>query len=253
MLCKIDFSSTVFQVFIIKTLWMWRTYLRRVGEDISEYFPPVCLPAWHWVGIPVWVVALVLSTWLSTSEKIPFSRSVWLVVGDLTKLRLLGLGSVAVPLLQKLASRLELLVRLAQRAVPVRLGLGKLRYWSVVRALGGRYPSSRAVCRHTIRLPENPTDLGILPTVAEPLVTTAPLAVIVAIAPGAFLKPKVLVGVRVVELRGGFLVSSTPVEWVPLERPFSDTLASSVLPVGWSTTWTVKQKMKSHFQQFWIQ
>lgn len=100
--------------------------LRRVGEDISEYFPPACRPAWH----PVWVVVLLLSTWLSTSEKIPFSRSVWLVVpnGDLTKLRLLGLGSVAVPLLQKLASRLELLERLEQRAVPVRLGLGKLRY-----------------------------------------------------------------------------------------------------------------------------
>lgn len=234
---------------------MWRTYLRRVGEDISEYFPPVCLPAWHWVGIPVWVVALVLSTWLSTSENIPFSRSVWLVVpiGDLTKLRLLGLGSVAVPLLQKLASRLEMLVRLEQRAVPVRLGLGKLRYWRVVRALGGRYPSSRAVCRHTIRLPENPTDFGILPTVAEPLVTTAPLVVIVAIVPGAFLKPKVLVGVRTVELRGGFLVSSTLEEWVPLERPFSDTLASSVLLVGWSTTRTVEHKMKSCFQQFLIQ
>lgn len=227
---------------------MLRAYLRRVGEDISEYFPPACRPAWH---IPVWVVALVLSTWLSTSEKIPFSRSVWLVIpiGDLTKLRLLGFGSVAVPLLQKLASRFELLERFEQRAVPVRLGLGKLRYWRVVRALGGRYPSSTAVCRPTIRLPENPTDFGILPTVAEPLVTKAPLAVIVPIAPGAFLKPKVLVGVRVVELRGGFLVSSAVVEWVPLERPFSDTLASSVLPVKWSTTWTVKRKIKSCF---WI-
>lgn len=98
--------------------------LRRVGEDISEYFPPTCRPAWH----PVWVFVLVLSTWLSPSEKIPFSRSVWLDIGDLTKLRVLGLGSVAVPLLQKLASRLELLERLEQRAVLVRLGLGKLRY-----------------------------------------------------------------------------------------------------------------------------
>lgn len=232
-----------------------KTYLRRVGEDISEYFPPACLPAWHWVGTSVWVAVPALSTWLSTSENIPFSLSVWFVTPT-RDLRLLGLGSVAVPLLQRLASRVVILERFDERAAALpllpRLGLGKLRYWRVVRAFGGKYPSSTLACRLESRLPEKAMDLGIFPTVAEPLVTMAPLAVMVAMVPKGFLKPKVLVGVRVVELEGGFLVSSMFVcrsDWILLERgerhPFSDTLASSVLPV--------KGKMKSCFLKLWIQ
>lgn len=108
-----------------------RTYLRSVGEDISEYFPPACLPVWHWVGISVGVAPPALSTWLSTSEYIPFSLSVWFVVPT-RDLRLFGLGSVAVPLLQRLASRVAMLERCDERTAALlllpRLGLGKLRY-----------------------------------------------------------------------------------------------------------------------------
>ena len=68
----------------------------------------------------------------------------------------------------------------------------------------------------------------------------APLAVMMVMPVPCFLKPKVLVGVRHV-LEGGFLVSSPLLRpasdgerWMPLDlgesRPFSDTLASSVLP-----------------------
>lgn len=89
---------------------------------------------------------------------------------------------------------------------------------------------------------------------AEPLVMVAPLAVtmvmlpVVTIAPEppAFLKPKVLVGMRGLadeeEEDEGFLRPSSPLlrpasegdRWMPVEcvgrQLFSDTLASSVLP-----------------------
>lgn len=70
-------------------------------------------------------------------------------------------------------------------------------------------------------------DFGIFPRVAEPLVMTAPLAVIVA-ALEVFLKPNVLVGVWEPELEGSFLLSYVGI--CGEKRIFSDTLASSVLP-----------------------
>lgn len=159
------------------------------------------------------------------SENTPFSRSVWLAL-DLDRLRLFGLGSVAVPLLMELASTERPVLRVVPMLLLERLGRGRLRYWRVVRALGGRYPSSTLVCLPTRRDEPKPMDLGIFPKVAEPLVSTAPLAVIVA-ALEVFLKPNVLVGVRDPEFEG-FLLSYVGI--CGEKRIFSDTLASSVLP-----------------------
>lgn len=127
------------------------------------------------------------------------------------------------PLLSKVASK----ERPVPRLVLERLGRGRLRYWRVLRELGGRYPSSTLVCLPTRRDEPKPTDLGIFPRVAEPLVTMAPLAVIVT-AVELFLKPNVLVGVWELELKGSFLLSY--VGTCGEKRLFSDTLASSVLP-----------------------
>lgn len=93
--------------------------------------------------------------------------------------------------------------------------------------LGGRYPSSTLVCLPARRDDPKPMDLGIFPKVAEPLVITAPLAVIVA-ALEVFLKPNVLVGMWELELEGSFLLSYVGI--CGEKRLFSDTLASSVLP-----------------------
>lgn len=89
-----------------------------------------------------------------------------------------------------------------------------------------------------------PADLGTLPRVAEPLVRVAPLAVMSAPAgPGIFLKPKELVvGGRPMP-EGGFFPSSPLLlpasdgeRWMlgllDGALPFSDALASSVLPVS---------------------
>lgn len=92
-------------------------------------------------------------------------------------------------------------------AAPARLGLGRLRYCSVERALMGRKPSSwwwwpsmdAPSCPPAFSPPasERAPDLGIFPRVAEPLVMVAPLAVTMVTIPWpCFLKPKVLVGVR---------------------------------------------------------
>lgn len=90
------------------------------------------------------------------------------------------------------------------RVVPMllleRQGRGRLRYWRVVRVLGGRYPSSTLVCLPTKRDEPKPIDLGIFPRVADPL------AVIIA-ALEVFLKPNALVGVWETGLKGSFLLS----------------------------------------------
>lgn len=163
---------------------------------------------------------------LSVSENTPFSRSVWLALA-LARLRLFGLGSVAVPLLMGLASMERLVPRVVPMLLLERLGRGRLRYWRVVRVLGGRYPSSTLVCLPTRRDEPKPIDLGIFPIVAEPVVMTAPLAVTVAPLE-VFLKPNVLVGVWEPELEGSFLLSYVGI--CGEKRVFSDTLASSVLP-----------------------
>lgn len=95
-----------------------------------------------------------------------------------------------------------------------------------------------------VPLPRAADDLGALPRVAEPLASVAPLEVIrVPLAPGIFLNPKdPVVGGRPIP-DGGFLPSSPLLlpasegeRWMPEEPlegtlPFSEALASSVLPV----------------------
>lgn len=94
--------------------------------------------------------------------------------------------------------------------------------------------------------PTRPDDLGILPSVADLLVTVAPLAVIMAspaTEPLCFLNPKLLaLAVGVLELLGRVFLDSSPLlrpasdgerlTWEALGEslPFSDTLASSVFP-----------------------
>lgn len=138
-----------------------------------------------------------------------------------------------------------------------RLGLGRLRYCSVERALMGRKlsswwwwwgwwrwgpPSEEEEPPPSFNPPTKGRcpDLGSFPRVAEPLVMVAPLAVTIVTRP-CFLKPKVVV-VAVLPLLAGRIVgsflASSPLllrpasdgeRWRPL-RPFSDTLTSSVLP-----------------------
>lgn len=99
------------------------------------------------------------------------------------------------------------------------------------------------------RPPDRPTsadDFGILPRVADLLVTVAPLAVIMAspaTEPLCFLNPKLLaMAVGVLELVGRGFLDSSPLlrpasdgdrfTWEALGEslPFSDTFASSVFP-----------------------
>jgi len=96
-----------------------------------------------------------------------------------------------------------------------------------------------------VPLPRAAEDLGAFPRVAEPLASVAPLEVIkVPVAPGIFLYPKEpVVGGRAMP-EGGFLPSSPLLlpasegeRWMPAELfegtlPFSEALASSVLPVN---------------------
>ncbi len=93
-------------------------------------------------------------------------------------------------------------------------------------------------------LPSAAEDFGAFPRVAEPLVSVAPLEVIRApVGPEIFLYPKEpVVGGRAMP-EGGFLPSSPLLfpasdgeRWMPAELlegalPFSEALASSVLPV----------------------
>jgi hypothetical protein len=94
--------------------------------------------------------------------------------------------------------------------------------------------------------PARADDFGILPSVADLLVTVAPLAVIMAnpaAEPLCFLNPKLLaLAVGILELLGRGFLDSSPLlrpasdgerfTWEALGEslPFSDTLASSVFP-----------------------
>lgn len=108
-------------------------------------------------------------------------------------------------------------------------------------------------------------DLGILPSVADLLVTVAPLAVIMAspaAEPLCFLNPKLLaLAVGVLELlERGFLDSSPLLRpasdgdrftWDALgdSLPFSDTFASSVFPKGESSKVSAHTKNPSAYHR----
>lgn len=196
---------------------------------------------------------------LSLSEEMPFSLSVWLtspgrelprdvLEGSLS----LGTGRPADLLLMLESMLLVLHLFPAPFRLLDLLGLGKLRYCKFVRELRDRYPSSwfGAPSMLVFRPVDRPTradDLGILPSVADLLVTVAPLAVIMAspaTEPLCFLNPKLLaLAVGVLELLGRVFLDSSPLlrpasdgerlTWEALGEslPFSDTLASSVFPV----------------------
>lgn len=126
-------------------------------------------------------------------------------------------------------------------------GRGKLRYCRLVLELINKIPSSkfwepsRLVFLTDVDLLGIPDDLGAFPSVAEPLVTVTPLAVVDE-QTAAFLNPKdPAVGVRAIP-EGGFFPSSPlllPASegecWlVVLFRdtfPFSETFPSSGFPV----------------------
>lgn len=245
-------------------------HLRNVGEETC------CLPVRGTVAAPPLCIATPLLR-LSISET-PFSRSVWLASRLAEPLALAMLIEFFPWEVTESTAASMLLVeeRFPLRAAaPERLGLGRLRYCRVERALIGRKPSSWCPntvppsCPPAFNPPdsERAPDLGIFPSVAEPLVMVAPLAVTIVTIPWpCFLKPKVLVGVRevsacvcvwgsetvfvsvcVVGVRLVGIVcflASSPLlrpasegeRWRPLERgerrPFSDTLTSSVLPAG---------------------
>lgn len=136
-------------------------------------------------------------------------------------------------------------------------GLGRERYCRVTLEPPqlSRMPSSwgcepsRLVFRTPppmpVPLPRAAEDLGALPRVAEPLASVAPLEVIrVPVGPGIFLYPnEPVVGGRVMP-EGGFFPSSPLLfpasegeRWMLAELlegalPFSEALASSVLPVN---------------------
>lgn len=195
---------------------------------------------------------------LSLSEEMPFSLSVWLTSpgselprdvldGSLS----LGTGRPADLLLMLESMLLVLHLFPAPFRLLDLLGLGRLRYCKFVRELRDRYPSSwfGAPSMLVLRPVDRPTradDLGILPSVADLLVTVAPLAVIMASPaadPVCFLNPKLLaLAVGVLELLGRVFLDSSPLlrpasdgerlTWEALGEslPFSDTLASSVFP-----------------------
>lgn len=144
-----------------------------------------------------------------------FSRSVWLTGLLLVRLDILLLhkpGSLTLRPAEAMdtgfrLSRLGSMVPLAGRAAgrPITLsvldlaGRGKLRYWMLLRALGPRKLCSLLASKLFFRpggVPPPtgftgiPDDLGVFPTVAEPLEMVAPPAVItvaVPVAVGGFL------------------------------------------------------------------
>lgn len=246
--------------------------LRKVGEAMSGYLDPGCLrpdwPAELEVGLDLGGVdSPAAGSWSDTPT---FSLSVWLTVMGLERseptfpsLRLapacVDAPTADLPL--TFESMLLELERCPQRpataaADPLEdlAGLGRERYCRVtLEPLQlRRMPSScgcepsRLVLRTPpmlVPLPRAADDLGALPSVAEPLVSAAPLEVIrVPAGPGIFLYPKELVaGGREIP-EGGFLPSSPlllpasdgerciPAELLEGTLPFSEALASSVLP-----------------------
>lgn len=245
--------------------------LRNVGEAMSGYLEPGCLrPDWPVeleVGLDLGEVdSPAAASWSDTAT---FSLSVWLMVMGLERsepifpsLRLAPACVAAPPADLPLTFESMLLelerCPLRPAATPLEdlAGLGRERYCRVtLEPLQlSRTPSSwgcepsRLVLRTPpmpVPLPRAAEDLGALPRVAEPLVSVAPLEVIRApVGPGIFLYPKEpVVGGRAMP-EGGFLPSSPLLfpasegeRWMPAELlegtlPFSEALASSVLPVN---------------------
>lgn len=238
---------------------------------MSGYLEPGCLrPDWPVeldVGLDLGEVdSPAAESWSDTAT---FSLSVWLMVIGLERsepifpsLRLAPAGVAAPPADLPLTFESMLLelerCPLRPAATPLEdlAGLGRERYCRVtLEPLQlSRMPSSwgcepsRLVLRTPpmpVPLPRAAEDLGALPRVAEPLVSVAPLEVIRApVGPGIFLYPKEpVVGGRAMP-EGGFLPSSPLLfpasegeRWMPAELlegalPFSEALASSVLPVN---------------------
>lgn len=221
-----------------------------VGLDLGEVDSPAAAGSW--------------------SDTATFSLSVWLMVMGLERseptlpasLRLAPACVAAPPadLPLTLESMLLELERCPLRPAATPLedlaGLGRERYCrgTLEPPQLSRMPSSCGCepSRLVLRTPPMPApplpraaeDLGALPNVAEPLVSVAPLEVIrVPVGPGIFLYPKdPVVGGRPMP-EGGFLPSSPLLfpasegeRWMLAELlegalPFSEALASSVLPV----------------------
>lgn len=227
--------------------------LRKVGEAMSGYLQPGCLKLVWLVEVGLDLGELDRET-LSESETDTFSLSVWLMVTGLHRPEPILVGSLrlvleaALDLLLTLESILLELERCPPRAtIPLELdlaGRGRLRYCRGFFELTSKTPSSwfwepsRLVLRPPFPLSEMAEDLGIFPSVAEPLVTVAPLAVIRAPDP-VFLNPKEPVVGGLAMPEGGFFPSS-PLLFPASEGdrcmllegtfPFSEALASSVLP-----------------------
>ena len=261
--------------------------LRKVGEAISGYLEPGCLrPVWPdevEVGLDLGDVDNpVAGSWSDTAT---FSLSVWFIVMGLVRseatfpsLRLAPVCVTAPPAFLPLTFESMLLelercpLRPADTPLEDLAGLGRERYWRVILELPqvSRTPSSwgcepsRLVLRTPpmpVPLPRAAEDLGALPRVAEPLVSVAPLEVIrVPLGPGIFLYPnEPVVGGRTLP-EGGFLPSSPLLfpasegeRWMPAELfegalPFSEALASSVLPVNLHKH-LLAQIQKQHPQQ----
>lgn len=241
------------------------SYLRNVGEAMSGYLDPGCLSPW--VPQALAEVGLDLGEpdreTLSESETatFSFSLSVWLTVTGLERPDPILVGSLSfevvapADLLLTLESMLLVLDRWPPRpGMPLGLdfeGRGRLRYCREVLELTCSATSSwcwepsKLVFLPAFDLPPMAADLGILPSVADPLVMVAPLLVIMAAdpAPLGFLNPKEPVAMDLPMPEGGFFPSSPlllPASEGDLGRddpfggvfPFSEALASSVFPMN---------------------
>lgn len=225
---------------------------QEVGLDLGEVESAAVAPSGSdtaTFSLSVWLTVTV--TGLERSELILPSRRLTLACAA-------AAAPADLPLtLESMLLELErwLLPRPAAATLEVLEGRGSERYWRVTLELLqlSRTPSScgcepsRLVLRApptAAPLPSAAEDLGALPRVAEPLVSVAPLEVIrVPVAPGSFLYPKEqAAGGRPIP-EGGFLPSSPLLfpasegeRWMLGELldgalPFSEALASSVLPV----------------------
>lgn len=239
-------------------------YLRNVGEAMSGYLDPGCLSP----CVPQALAEVGLDLGepdketLSESETatFSFSLSVWLTVTGLERPDPILVGSlsleVAAPadLLLTLESMLLVLDRWPPRpGMPLALdldGRGRLRYCSEALELACSTTSSwfwepsRLVFLPALDFPPMAADLGIFPSVADPLVMVAPLLLVIPgddPTPLGFLNPKEPVAVDLAIPEGGFFPSS-PLLFPASEGdlcsedpfrgvlPFSEALVSSVFP-----------------------
>lgn len=233
-----------------------------MGEAISGYLDPGCLSP----GVPEALAEVGLdlgeldSETLSESDTatFSFSLSVWLMVTglDLPEPILLGSRSLEAAAPADLLLTLESMLLVLERwpplpGIPLPLdfdGRGRLRYCRVVFELTCRTPSSwfwepsKLVFLPALDFPLMAEDLGIFPSVADPLVMVAPLVVIIVEDPNPdFLNPNDPVAVDLPMPEGGFFPSS-PLLFPAsdgdrcMEAPFrgvftfSEAFASSVFP-----------------------